>query len=275
LTKPPSIEPLLAQIVEETVGPNTEAIALGGSHARGTATRFSDLDITHFVLNLPPTNQKFHAFRSGMLINVGPKSLAQERAALTQPDRAIVIVPAYRELRVLYDPHGALARFIADVQSFHWEPLQLAANAFTSTMLMLTTEAPFKIASALQADNAAAVAYETAQLFFALTRFVAVYHGVMVQTNSTYLRQVQDAVGTSSHWTQLHRMAGGIVKLTDQPPTLEVRGLAALLLFAATAEMLQESSLPEHLPVIMETARFARDFAARHPAYDSVQHMSW
>lgn len=115
MTQPPSIEPLLAQIVEEIVGPNTEAIALGGNHARGAATRFSDLDITHFLLNLPPTNPKFHAFQSGMLINVGQKSLAQEHTALTQPDRAIVIVPAYRELRVLHDPHSALARFIADV----------------------------------------------------------------------------------------------------------------------------------------------------------------
>lgn len=271
MTTPSSIEPLLAQIVDEIVGPNTEAIALGGSYARGTATHFSDLDLAHFVLNLPPTRQKYHVFRSGILVNVGQKSLALERTALTQPDRAIVIVPAYRELRVLYDPHGTLARFIADVQSFTWEPLQSAANAFTSTMLMLATEAPFKIASALEADNAAAVAYETAQIFLALTRFVAVQRGVMVQTNSTYLRQVQDAVGASSRWTQLHRIAGGIAKLTDQPLTLEVRGLAALLLFAMTAEMLQDSSLPEHLPVIMETAQFARDFVERHPAFGSLQ----
>ncbi|MGZ3674306.1 MAG: nucleotidyltransferase domain-containing protein, partial [Ktedonobacterales bacterium] len=257
MTTPSSIELLLAQLVDETVSPNTEAIALGGSHARGTATRFSDLDIAHFVLDLPPTLQKFHAFRSGILVNVSLKSLAQERAALTQPDRAIVIVPAYRELRVLHDPHGALARFIADVQSFQWEPLQSAANAFTSAMLMLATEAPFKIASALEANNAAAVAYETSQIFLALTRFVAVQRGVMVRTNSTYLRQVQDAVGPSSRWTQLHRIAGGIVNLSDQVHALEVRGLAAMLLFAATAELLQNTSSPEHLPVIMETAQFA------------------
>ncbi len=273
MTTPSSIEPLLAQIVDETIGPNTEAIALGGSHARGTATRFSDVDIAYFVLNLPPTSQKIHAFRSGVLVNIGQKSLAQERAALAQPDRAIVIVPAYSELRVLYDPHGVLARFIADVQSFDWEPLQPEADAYTSRMLMLTIEDPFKIASALEAQNAAAVAYETAQCFLGLTRFVAVQRGVMVQTNSTYLRQVQDAVGMSSRWTQLHCIAGGIVALTDQPPTLEARGLAAMLLFAATAEMLCDTLLAEHVPVIMETARFARDFVARHPASGSLRNM--
>lgn len=271
MPEPSPIDQLLAQIVDETAGPNTEAIALGGSYARGTATRYSDLDIAHFVLDLPPTSQKFHAFRSGILVNVSQKSLAQERAALAQPERAIVIVPAYRELRVLYDPYGALAAFIADVQSFQWEPLQAHANAFTSAMLMLTTESPFKIAGALEADNAAAVAYETAQLFLGLTRFVAVQRGVLVQTNSTYLRQVQDAMGTSSRWTQLHRIAGGIVNLADQPPALEARALAAMLLFAVTAETLQSVTLPEHLPVIVGTAQFARDFVASHPASASLQ----
>lgn len=273
MTDPASVESLLTQIVDETVGPNTEAIALGGSYARGTATRFSDLDIAHFVLNLPPTPQKIHTFRSGMLVNVGQKSLARERAALALPERAIILVPAYRELRILYDPHGALARFIADVQSFHWEPLQSAANAFASTTLMLATEAPFKIASALEAANAAAVAYETAQIVLALADSVAVQRGVLVKTNSTYLRQVQDAMGRASDWTQLQRIAGGMVTLTDEPPTLEVRGLAAMLLFAATAEMLQDDLLPEHLRVIMDTAQFARTYAARYPGAGSL--LNW
>jgi hypothetical protein len=177
---------------------------------------------------------------------------------------------------VLYDPHGVLARFITKVQLFHWEPLQSAANAFTSAMLMLATEAPLTIASALEADNAAAGVYETTQLFFALTRFrfVAVQQGVMVQTTSTYLRQAQDAVGTSSRRTQLHCIAGGIAKLTDQPPTLEVRGLAAMSLFTATVEMLQNMSRQEHLPVTMETAQFDCRYVVRHPGYGSLQHKS-
>jgi Nucleotidyltransferase domain len=91
LTEPSPIELLLAQIVAETVDPNTEAIALGGSRTRGTATRSSDLDVAHFVVHPPPARQKFHALRSGILVTVSQKSLGQERAALAQPDRAIVI----------------------------------------------------------------------------------------------------------------------------------------------------------------------------------------
>src|SRR5262249_9538336 len=145
------LESLLAEVVEEIRTPNTEAIALGGSYARGTATRYSDIDIAHFVYHLSATRQKFHAFRAGVLLTVGQKSLAQERAHLTQPEQAIVLIPAYCELRPLYDPHGALAHFIADAQAFSWEPLQSAADTYASAMLMLTTEAPFKIASALDA----------------------------------------------------------------------------------------------------------------------------
>lgn len=270
MTNPTSVESLLTQIVDETVGPNTEAIALGGSYARSTATRFSDLDIAHFVLHLPPNPQKMHMFRSGILVTVGQKSLVQERATLALPERAIILVPAYRELRILYDPHGTLARFIVDVRSFHWEPLQSEANAFTSTMLMLATESPFKIASALETENVPAVAYETMQIVLALARFAAVQRGVLVQTNSTYLRQVHDGMGMSSEWTQLHRIAGGMVKLRDESPTLEVRGLAAILLFAVTAEMLQDALLPEHLGVIMETAHFARAYVGQHPASEHL-----
>lgn len=270
LTNHNSVEALLTQIVRETVGPNTEAVALGGSYARGAATRFSDLDIAHFVLNLPPILQKLQSFRSGILVTVGQKSLAQERAALSIPERAIVLVPAYRELRILHDPHGALARFVAEVQAFQWEPLQPAANVYASSMLMLATETPFKIASALEAGNAAAIAYETAQAVLAQARFVAVQRGVLVQTSSTYLRQVQDAVGMSSDWSLLHRVAGGMVGLADEPPTLEVRGLAAMLLYAATAEMLQGELMPEHISVIMETAQFARDYVARQSAAERL-----
>jgi predicted nucleotidyltransferase len=265
-----SVESLLAQLVDESVGPNTEAIALGGSYARGTATQFSDLDIAHFVLNLPPMPQKRLFLRSGILVTVGQKSLAQERAALALPERAITLVPAYRELRILHDPHDVLARFIADVWSFQWEPLQPKANAYTSAMLMLSTETPFKIASALAAENAGAAAYATAQIVLALAHFVAVQRGVLVRTNSTFMRQVHEAMGVTSDWTRLHRIAGGMGTLTDESPTLEVRALAAMRLFAESAEMLQNILLPDHLQVVMDTAQFAHAYVARHPASERL-----
>lgn len=267
-----SIESLLAAIVTECNDENTEAIALGGSYARGTATRYSDVDIALFVSVLPDRYRKHYIFRDGYMVNYSMKSLAQERLALLQPERAIFLVPSYRDMRILLDNQGSLAEFMRKVYAFTWEPLQSAANAHASYRMMIEAEFPFKILSALQQENHAALAYETMNLLHALTEIMAVKRGVLVQTNSTYMQQVEQSLGLQSPWTRYHRLAAGLDEIVSPWSALTVRGLAILLLFIETAQLLDSVLLPDHREVVQTTERTLNEFmVSRYPLSSYVK----
>jgi hypothetical protein len=257
-----SFDVLLHTLVQERIDDNTEAIALGGSYARGTATVFSDIDIAQFVRVLPDHGRKAYSYRDSHMVNISLKSLHQERAALQQPDLAIWLVPSYRDLRILYDRNGALAAFIQDIRVFVWEPLQAAADALVSYGMMIESEFPYKILSALQQENIHALAYETMNLINALTRLIAIQRGIMIESNSTYFQQVQQTLGVYSTWTRYHQIALGLDELPSPYAPLMLRGIATLHLFVESAKLFQPILLPPHHDLVMTTANAVADALA-------------
>src|SRR5260370_1138114 len=79
-----------------------------------------------------------------------------------------------------------------------------------------------------------AVAYATAELLSGLTEAVAVQRGVLVKSDSTYYRQVQESAGQGSAWTRYHRLAAGIASAPSEYAPATARGIAALLLYVET-----------------------------------------
>jgi predicted nucleotidyltransferase len=258
-----SLESLLAAIVIECSDENTESIGLGGSYARGTATPLSDVDIAQFVYVLPDRDRKRYAYRDGRLVSYSIKSLDLEREALKRPERAIWLVPGFRDMQILSDEHGTLAAFIQEIQSFAWEPLQAAADAYASNALMLETEFAYKILAALLNGNDEALAYETMNLLMALTGIVAVQRGVLIQSNSTYFQQVQHSVSLDSSWTRYHRIAAGVDQAGASQRPLAARGLAILHLFLETRDLLRPILLKQHREVVEATAQAIRETLAR------------
>jgi predicted nucleotidyltransferase len=260
-------ETLLAALVAELDDENTVAIGLGGSYARGTATPYSDLDIAHFVHTVPDPYSKRFTYREGRIVNVSAKSLPREREAVTRPEQAIYAVPAYREVRILLDREGALAAFQRELAAFTWAPLQPAANAFASDMLMLLAEEAHKLLSALRAENAGGLAYATMRICLELTRVLAVQRGIFVTSNSTYLQQVGDGVGQASAWTRAQREAAGLEHPSDGAAPLWARAIAGLRLYAESAALLQPILQPAHRDVVEHTVRVIRE--ARLTAVDA------
>jgi len=126
----------LATLTAELDGPEVTALALGGSFARGAATAYSDVDLAPFYragASLPP---KRLFWRDGWLVSVSPKTVDSWRERMTRPEWAIQLVPSAAQLRILLDKEGALAALVAEARAFRWEPLQSAADAFASDLLM-------------------------------------------------------------------------------------------------------------------------------------------
>ena len=161
---------------------------------------------------------------------------------------------------------GAFAAFQQELALFTWAPLQPAADAFASDMMMVLAEEAHKILSALHEENAEGLVYGTMRLFLELTRVLAVQQGTLITSNSTYLRQVEERVGRDSAWTGVHRVAGGL----DESPTtgkpLWARAVAGLRLYVESAALLRSILLPAHRDVIENAARVIREALPAGPA---------
>lgn len=229
---------LLNSLADDLAGPETEAIIVGGSYARGNPTPYSDVDLVHFVSVAPRHSDRQYRYVGDRLISIATRTFDWHRTALTQPIRAIFVVPALREARVLIDRNSGFRTLQQELQAFRWEPLQAAANYHACRALTNGAEEVHKLLSArIRNDPAASFAAATA-LFFDLTMAVAVQRGRLIDGTHTYWAHVQAAVGHGTPWVRVHQQ---FVALDQQPsttPLIRSRGQAALRLYMETARLL-------------------------------------
>jgi hypothetical protein len=86
---------------------------------------------------MKPPPKKF-SYRERRLVSIGFKAIAGVRSELARPERAIFIVSGYR--RVLLDKDGSVSKLMREIETFKWEPLQRAADNYTSFGMMIYAE---------------------------------------------------------------------------------------------------------------------------------------
>lgn len=232
---------LIESIVRELDDQEIVGIVLGGSYARGDATRFSDVDIAPFLQESAPPRRKQLFYRDGHLVSISYKTVAGVRADITLPSRAIGVVNGFRGAKVLLDRDGSIEELLRDVEAFTWEPLQQAANVFAGASLAGSVETVHKVLAQLSSGDELALSYATTSLLNNLTEIMAVQRGVMVKSDRTYYRQVQESVGPQSAWTRYHAIAVGV---TPSSPGSQVtpatsRAIAALALYKETVRLVE------------------------------------
>ena len=244
------IEALLRQLAQELVDENTEALGLTGSHARGDAGVYSDVDLWHFVRRLPADPLAGYTLRmtQGRLLSISVRRLAEEAALMDAPATAFAVVPGFRQMRALHDPQGALAQVIARARAFEWAALRPAAARQASYELCGNAEEVGKLLAALaQGDEHMALFWLNA-LLPGLLRAVTLGLGLLVETENRQLQQLQAAVGVESEWSQALRASLGL-----PPADVATRVRAGLRLYRATAALLAPKLQPEHAPVVAAT----------------------
>ena len=179
----------LHELVQELDHEDIVGITLGGSYARGTATRYSDVDLACFWREgLRPPPKRF-MYRQSKLISIKMTSVTEIREMLKRPQSAILFASGIH--RLLLDKDGSVARLLAEIEAFRCEDLQVAMNAHVSLLMMLTAEDVQKVLREFEQENALGLAFVVSKLVAQLTLLTTLCHRTLITNDSTYYQQVQ------------------------------------------------------------------------------------
>ncbi len=238
LSLAPLSETFLEALVAELDSDQVRGMILGGSHARGDATPYSDVDLACFVPDAFRPLRKRFLYREGRLVSIGLKTLEGVQQQLLDPYQALWIVPSFQQARVLLDKDGSMRQLKQLVEDFAWEPLRKGAMEDAGSLLTGDAEFIHKLVGNSWRGNLSGVAYTTTQLFEGVTMAMALSHAVFITTDSLYYQQVEAAVGLETAWTRYHRLLTGVTTSAEDTSSVQARGKLALLLYRETAQLL-------------------------------------
>jgi hypothetical protein len=183
-----------------------------GSYARGQESKYSDVDVDIFVSKQPENEYDQYTLKywDSTLISLKYTLLEDERAALTNPRRAIWAVPGLSGMRILLDKDGSLAELQKAARRFDFSPLQPAADEFAAEQIMGYAEEVHKILSGLDRGHESTVLYAVSGLVDGMLNAIAVQRGIMIVSENRYLDLIQESVGRDSKWTRAFRTAWGL-----------------------------------------------------------------
>ena len=254
----PLSDPFIQSFLEKIDSPDVTGVGIVGSYARGQESKYSDVDFDIFVNRLPEKPYERYTLRywENKLVSLKYTLLDDEKAALTNPRRAIWAVPGLRGMKIILDKDGSLAALQQAAHQFDWSPLQPAANEFAAEEIMGNAEEVHKILSGLARAHESTVLYATWGLVKNMLEAVAVQRGILIVSENHYFDLIQDAVGRDSKWTTAFRAAWGLDPLSSQHQT---RGAAALKLYQLSAAMFDEWIPARHRAVVNKTLQSIKE----------------
>jgi hypothetical protein len=251
------LQSLVAQLDNE----NTIGVTLAGSFARGEGGPYSDVDIHHYVRQMPANTAEAYILRymDGFLVSISLIKLEEEYASLRDPKKAVWAIPGIRQERILLDKDGLIAGLKESAAKTTWEQLQVAADAFASWNLSGFAEEAYKILAGLAEMNES----KTINAIWGLTRGLAttllVQRGILVPTENVYIDLAQETAGRTSDWTRQFRLAVGLDLFPLEQSVFMGRGVAGLRLYCETARLLQNILLPRDAAVVNRTTEIIKE----------------
>lgn len=252
-------------LLEHFVEPGIEAVALLGSHARGEAGPFSDIDLLRLVADEAAADDGTSHLIAGRLVTVSTVGPAGVERWFTEPDAAINSVLALREARSIYDPTGRFRAIQERARSFVWgEALQEKANRQASRALVGWVEEVLKGLEGLRRvqqgeDATGRLLNARFGLSWGLVNVLRVQRGVLCYSDNAFLDAVTVAVGRDSRWSRLARIAFGLSDPEGHPPSLVEEVTAGLHLYVETVHLLEAALQPEDRPLIQMAVTHIQD----------------
>jgi predicted nucleotidyltransferase len=248
----------IQSVLEKIDAPEVIGIGLLGSYARGQESKYSDVDVDIYVNRLPENPYDRYTLHvwDNHLVSLKYTLIDDERAALTDPRRAIWAVPGLYGMKILLDKEGSMAALQKAAQDFNWSTLQPLADEFAAEMLMGNAEEVHKIVNGLGREHESMVLYATWGLVKRMLEAMAVQRGIMIVSENRYFDLILDSVGRDSAWACAFRTAWGLDEGASQ---YRSRGVGALELYRLTAEMFNELIPEKHRQVVNKSLQVIKE----------------
>ena len=234
--------------------PDTHAIVLMGSYARGDAGLFSDIDLVRFVAaTAQPPDTGSHLIDDHLLVvsNVVPGEVERWFA---EPDVAVEVIAGIRSAQPLVDRNGYFATIQAQAHAFVWDAtMQDRANRWASAQMVGWIEEVGKGLEGLRRDDVGRMLNARHGCSWGLARVLLVQRGVLVAGDNAFFDALTQAVGLHSEWARLRDLAFGVVDTHGMTRTLRDQVRAGLQLYVVTAELLADALQPHDAPLIAHT----------------------
>jgi hypothetical protein len=232
------------------------AIVLMGSHARGDAGPFSDIDLVRFVdqpAGMKPAAGSYLV--DDRLVVVSDVFLDDIDSWFTDSRKAVEMISGLRTAIPLIDTANTFAPIQARAHNFTWnKTLQDMADNWTSQQMVGWIEEVHKGLEGLRRGHSGRLLNARFGLSWGLTRLMAVSKAVLISGDNGWFEEVANAVGRESEWTRLQAVAFGVAGKPGEPPSLSQSVKAGLRLYQETAALLSGTLRPEDRPLVERTA---------------------
>ncbi|MEZ4677598.1 MAG: nucleotidyltransferase domain-containing protein [Caldilineaceae bacterium] len=252
-------------LIHQFQHPTVTALVLFGSHARGDAGPYSDIDLVRFVDrdDADPPGSGSHLIDDRLVVvsNYTPTTVA---AWFTEPTAAVQAIAGLRQAKPLLDRTGYFAALQQRAHAFTWTAdLQAKADRWCSAQMVGWIEEAHKGLEGLRRNDIGRLLNASFGLSWGLMGVVKVQRGVLVYSDNSVIEQVRARVGGNTRWSQLCAVSFGITAEDGLPPSLRERVVAGLQLYVVTTELISSAIQPAHAPMIARTVeRINRECAA-------------
>jgi hypothetical protein len=217
---------LCRDIAGELAAAGAAAVVLTGSHARGTATAESDVDLVAIG-----TGSGYElTVRSSRLVSLSWRTAAAQRQQFGQPQAAGKEIAAWRAAVIIEDSAGVAGELQDLARNWSWADVAGPAREWVAAELTGYAEEVHKLVAALRLGRLRVAAVQCSLLATYLAPVLAVHFQLLVDSENDLWDLVAAQAGEP--WRAAQDRALGL----DGGP-LDARCRAALDLYAATAAM--------------------------------------
>ena len=236
---------VIEQVTRRLIYADAQAVVLTGSHARGDATIYSDVDLVA-IGDGPDYRLEMHA---GLLVSTSWQTRSEVEETLRSPSQACAAVPAWRSARILYDPNGIAAELVASAQNWQWDDIgEARLTAWVAEELTGYAEEVFKLVAMLEQRRLQAASVQRSVLTLRIPMIMATHLRLLYDSENVLWDMVGDVL--DGDWRELQSAAFG---LSGEP--FQESCLAALELYVRACERVMASFDSRQLAVVEAAIR--------------------
>jgi len=238
---------LCRSIAAELAAAGAQAVVLTGSHARGTATAESDVDLV--AIGEGPGYELRAA--SGRLVSVTWRTAAAQQDQFGRPRGAVLAVPAWRSAVIISDGAGVAADLQEQARNWSWAELVSPPAEWVAAELTGWAEEVHKLAAALRRGRPRVAAVQRNLLATQLAPVLAVHFRLLADSENDLWDLVAARSGES--WVSVQDRALGLAG-----ESLAGSCQAALDLYAAAVSLARDAFTEQQRQVVAGAVSLAR-----------------